>query len=274
MMDAGRITVKVHPMKKILVITLVIIVILIIVAFGGVLFFGGSLVRAGVEKGANYVLQVDTKVGGGRLNVVSGTVGLSGMSIGNPPGFKSERAMMLDDIDISVSVGSLTSDTVVVNHIIINKPEITIDTNVLKTNLGTLMDNIEKTTGGGKKPETKKEETGAAQKKLKVGKVKILGAKVRVAESVVGGLGAAIPLPDIEMTDVGTGENKDETDFPTLVKTIIEELIKSIAKNGAGLPDQLGNLLKNETGNILKDAGGAVKKTADDVIKGVGGIFK
>ncbi|MFN0206506.1 MAG: AsmA family protein [Planctomycetota bacterium] len=254
-------------MKKILII----ISVLIILAFVGVMYFAGSIVRAGVEKGAQYVLQVDTKVGGGRLNILSGNVGLSGMSIGNPPGFKSDRAMFLDDIDISVSVGSLTSDTIVIDHITINKPEITIDTDIVRTNLGALMDNVKKSTGGGEK---KPDDSGAAQKKLKVGKVKILGAKVRVSESVLGGLGTSITLPDIEMNEVGTGANKDETDFPTLVKSIIEELVKSIVKNGAGLPGSLGDLIKNESGNILKDAGGAVKKTADDVIKGVGGIFK
>lgn len=269
-------------MKKILIG----IVVLLILAFFGVMFFAGAALRLGVEKGAAMALQVDTKVAGGTLNVLTGNVGLSGMKIGNPKGFKSGHAMALDDISISASVGSLMSDTIVIDRIAIKSPEITIDTDLQSTNLGKLMDNLDTFTGGGKKPEPKKDEPAAGGgKKLKIGEVTISGARLRVAESLGFGTSVALPLPDMVIRDIGGGddeaEKKESVDLATLLRIIVGEFIKSAGKHAGDLPGNLGKLLEGESkhvvdaaAKVLEGAGGAARKAVDDVLKGASGLFK
>ncbi|MBI3817976.1 MAG: AsmA family protein [Planctomycetes bacterium] len=269
------------------------IVLLIIIVFAGILFFGGSLLRAGVEKGTNYVLQVPTEVGGGTLNIFSGNVGLSGLKIGNPPGFKSEHAIVVGDVRVAASVSSFMSDTVVIDTINIDGAEITVDLQLGKTNLGTLVDQAKKATGGNgeqqKTPAPKDGEAkGSASKKMKIREINITNAKLRVAQSMVSGAGVAIPVPTIVMHDIGGGEKKDETDLAGVITRVLNEILKSVGNLAGQLPGELANVAKNEgakaveglgsvagqAGDILKKGGEGAVQGVGDAIKGVGDIFK
>lgn len=251
--------------------------LLFVLAFFGLMFFAGSLLRAGVETGGTYVLNVETKVGGGKLNILTGNVGLSGIRVANPPGFKSDRCIVVEDVDVKAQVGSLTSDTIVIDHIHIDGPEITLDIKGVTTNIGALMDQMKKSQGGGSKPPAGSGETGAASKKLKIAEVKITNGKFRVSESLLAGGGVAVPIPDIVIRDIGSGEKKDETDMAGLLQRILSEILKSAGGVADKLPAALANSVKSETEKVLKSvegAAGGVLKGADDALKGVGEIFK
>lgn len=235
------------------------------------------MLRAGVEKGAGYVLQVPTEVGGGTLNLFTGNVGLSGIKIGNPPGYKSEHSIVVGDVSVAASVGSFMSDTIVIDKIAIKGPEITIDTKLTKTNLGEILDQVEKSTGGGKKPTEDTKGQSAASKKLKIQEITITDGKLRVANSALVGAGVAVPIPTIVIHDVGTGENKDETDMAGVLTRIIAEMLKAAGNVASQLPGEVGDLVKGaakDAGGVLQKGAEGVLKGAGDAVKGIGDIFK
>lgn len=262
--------------KKILIGVL----LLLIVIFLGVLFFAGSALRAGVEKGSNYALQVPTKVGSGTLNLITGKVGLSNIQFGNPPGYKSEHSIVAGDVGVAVSIGSLLSDTIVIDTINIKDPEITVDVKLGKTNLGELTDRLKQLSGGGGPAPEKKGDEGAASKKMKIREVRITGAKLRISDSILSGAGAAVSVPEIVMHDLGTGANHDETDFAGLLTRILGEMLKAAGNASDQLPGEVGKILKGEGKQVLESIGGVAKKagdiqkSAEEAVKGVGDIFK
>ena len=76
-------------MKRLAIVALVLLAVL----FLGIGCGGGAILRAGLEKGAGSALGVETKVSSATLHLLGGSVGISGLRIGNPPDFKTDRAL-------------------------------------------------------------------------------------------------------------------------------------------------------------------------------------
>lgn len=90
-----------------------------------------------------------------------------------------------------------------VNELILESPVFNYETKVIASNVGDLLKNIEAALGA--KGETKEPAAGGGRPtKLIVRKFRLQGGKVRLG---VGGTGAALPLPPIELTDLGTKED-------------------------------------------------------------------
>jgi len=187
---------RVMKMVKMVVIGMVVLVILVVVV--GWLMMNG-LVRKGVEVGATGALGVKTTLASASVHPFGGSVTLSGLNIANPEGFTENDLLTREKGTVKVRMGSLMSKTVEVEDILIEKPVLTIESKGLgqKTNISTVMDGM----GKGEKKE-------AAQKEGKGIKIKHIMIKGAVAKFVIGkGDPLEVPLSDIEMTDLGTGES-------------------------------------------------------------------
>jgi uncharacterized protein involved in outer membrane biogenesis len=247
---------------------LFVVVALVLLLFTGVVFGGGSLLRAGLERGSRAALKTDTRVGGASLNLFGGSVGVSAFRIGNPPGFKSERAFEVGRVAVDASLASLLSDTFVIEKIEVIAPEVTLEVSASGTNLGALFDRLEGKGGapGGGPAETTKKEGG---KKLRVGEVRIAGAKVRIAQSVLGSTERTITIPDLVLREIGSGAKKDETTLARLLEAVLGAIAAAAANTAGDLPQDLRDLLKRETArdaldSVRRDAEGAVKGALED----------
>ena len=65
--------------------------------------------------GAGGALGVTVRVKDADLSILRAAVGIEGLSIANPPGYKHEHLLKLKECRASAKIGSLLTDTVVLN---------------------------------------------------------------------------------------------------------------------------------------------------------------
>ncbi|HKE01235.1 MAG TPA: hypothetical protein VKE69_09515 [Planctomycetota bacterium] len=255
-------------MKRIVLGGLVVLVLLAIaVAFGL-----DSIVRAGLEKGATYALDVKTDVKSVSLGLFRGAATIEGLRIANPRGFSEGAALAADRIATEVKIGSLFTDEVVVPLVDLQAPEIFVEVSAGSTNLGTLLDNLQRKTGGAKPKE--KAPSSEPGKKYRVGILRITGAKVRVGQA---GLGSTqLVLGPIEMRDLGN----DPKSLGQILQVVISEILKN-ASQLKGLPNEIARALSQdaqkavgELRQAVESAAKDVQGTVEDAVKGIDQILK
>ena len=103
--------------RKILRIVLLAIVVLIVGIVVVIHFFGNSLLKTGIETAASKTLTVPVNIDDMDFSILGAKVGFQGLVIDNPPGYKHEKLLEVDNARIAVSTGSLLKDTVNIKEI-------------------------------------------------------------------------------------------------------------------------------------------------------------
>src|SRR5579864_1261181 len=122
-------------MKKILVRAIGVIVVLIIVALLVFFFSLDSIVKAGVDRVGPMITKVDVTLGSAQISPFGGSARLTKLFVGNPQGYKSPSAMQVGDIKVGAQMGSLMSQTIVINEINIKDADITLEGGLQDNNL-------------------------------------------------------------------------------------------------------------------------------------------
>ena len=252
-------------MKKIIIRIALVVAILLIVAVVAVFLSLNSIVKKGVETVGPEVTKVKITLSGVSLSPLSGSGRLSDLFVGNPEGFKTESAIKVGDISVSVDVGSVLKDTIVINSVRIKAPEITFEGGLGGNNISKILDNVTAATGGDK-PAAKdaKAEPAKPGKKIIIKDLTVEGAKLHASITLLGGKELTLPLPTLHLTDIGAKENgvtAGEAIKQTLTPLLasITDVIKSAASNiGKGV------------GEVGKEAGSQLNKATE----GLKGLFK
>ncbi len=245
-------------------------VILAIAGVAAIYFFGSSMIskgiKTGVEKYGPEVTQTPVRLDSVELSFLSGNGTIKGLYVGNPDGYKSENIFALGEIDIDIAPMSVISgDKIIINKIIIQKPEISYEKTLMSSNIKALLKNIEAYTGSAEENAPEPEEAAPAEE----GSAKQVVIKQLVIEDgtiFVGlmGAGTTVPLPRIEMNDIGEDGNKKS--LPEIIDLVLTEVLKSV---GPAIADA-GNLVGESGKAALKEGEGALEK-ATDSIKGLFG---
>ncbi len=276
-------------MKKKLLIALVVVLVVVI---GGVVALALSIdsgVKAAVEEGGSHALKVPVSLDDVSVSLTGGKASLKGLTIANPEGFKTPRALHLGEVSIEIKMGSLTSDVIEVPEIVIRQPQVTIEGSTKGSNLNRLIKNLDETldeygVGKSEKPEKpEKPEPAGAEMKFNVGRILIEDAKLSLSATFMGGREASATLPKIEIKNLDS-----EMTMAQLIKRVLSAVVKEAAKrpdqvgkmmgglainSGLGAIEGAGKVIKGvgtKGGEVIKGTGKNVKKT----IKGIGDIFK
>lgn len=249
-----------HVMKKLLPKLIIAIVVLVIIA-GVALFLSlNAIVKKGVETVGPQVTKTTVTLESARISPLSGAGGIHGLVVGNPEGYQTPSAIRLGEASLAIDAMSVFSGKVRVKSVRVADAEITFEGSLKGSNLTKLLENVQSVAGGG-------ESTGAS-KKLQVDEVTITGAKVRLSATVFGGQSATVPLPDIRLTDLGTGE---EGITPAeLVQKVLAAVTKETTKAVAEPLAKLGKNAGEAVGKAGEEAAEGVKKIGE----GLKGIFK
>ena len=254
-------------MKKLKWVLLAIVVVVVVVVVVVALNIDRAA-RKGVEIGGTQALGVETTCGGVHVGLLSGSVGLKGLRIANPEGYKTDRLMALGSGKVACDIGSLMSDEVVVHEILIDAPEMTLELKPAlppKTNIGDLLKKLESDKQPADEQPDEATEDEGEPKTFKVELIRITGAKVRF--HLIGGKTADLTLPDIELKNI---KNADGT--PLMLGDIFAQVLASMgtaavhkAKLDGVVPAELlagfGGTLASAQ-NLLGDGAGQLKAQA------------
>lgn len=240
-------------MKKIIIRIGLVVVVLLVAAVITVFLSLNTIVKKGVETVGPQLTKVEIKLGRANISPFSGSGQLTELFVGNPTGYKTPSAIKVGDVKIVVSVGSVMSDTIKVQEIKIQAPEITLEGGLSGNNISQILENVKAATGGDKPAEQTAPAAKKSEKKFFVRDVVVEGGKINLSSSLLGGETVSIPLPPLHLENIGT-ENAGVT-AGELVKQILEPLLASVTKAAA---DGMANLGKNI--KVPKEAGEQINK--------------
>src|SRR6188768_4074490 len=112
-------------MKKWIFRIIGVVVILLIIALVLVFINLNSVVKKGVETVGPRLTKVDVRLDAAKLSPLNGNGELSGLFVGNPEGYKTPSAIQVGNVKVALKLSSALSDTIEVDEINIQAPEIT-----------------------------------------------------------------------------------------------------------------------------------------------------
>lgn len=246
-------------MKKVLLTSVLGLLILVLIGYFVLQYFLGSAVKAGVNKFGPGITQTKVELQGAQISPLSGVGTLSEFAVGNPEGWSPGNAFYLGKVHINVEPRSVFGDHVIINELVIEKPEFLYETKLVSSNIGDLMRNIEQSVG---KSESEPKTESGKPVKLVVKKLTMKDGSVTVG---VGSAAMKIPLPPIDMTDVGVKEGGiTPTQLAVAVgqhvtANVIAAATQAIAKAGLQGGGNASDMAK-QAGEALKGLFGGKKK--------------
>jgi uncharacterized protein involved in outer membrane biogenesis len=191
--------------KKLLIAAAVIVAIV-----AGIGFFVWNrldiIVKVALEHYGPDVMGASVKVGEVEISPHDGRGRLRNLEIGNPPGFSASRSARFGDVILEVDPATLRSPVVHVRAIGVNAPTIVYERGDKTTNLDLISKNIEAySKRAGDSDGTSRVQ--GTKRRFVIDRLLIRGAKVTMTTASLKGQGVDFELPDIELRDIGKGQD-------------------------------------------------------------------
>lgn len=185
-------------MKKFAIAALVLVV-----AIAAALFWlrGNldGLVRDAVAQYGSAMTGATVSVDAVKIAPADGKGEITGLTVGNPAGFKTAHAMKVARVAVDIDIASVASDVVHIRRIAVAAPDVIYEKGEAMTNFDAIQKNIAAYLG----PDDGKSKSG---KKLIVDEFSLTGAQAHASAAFMGGKTVALPLPDILLKDIGKAE--------------------------------------------------------------------
>ena len=224
-------------MKKILVIGGVAIALVVVIA----LVLAGKInpiIKSGIEKTGPVILKAPVTLKGVNISFFSGSGELKGFTIGNPEGYKTDYAFQMDRLKVDLDVKSVTSDKIHIENIIIDSPNIVFEGGFSDNNLSQLQKNASAFAGGDS--QEKKTASDSKSQRLLIDHILIQNGSISVSMGILQGKKLTVPLPKIELKDIGKEKDASMSDvlgevLAAINKAVIPAVQQEVAKLGKGL---------------------------------------
>ena len=243
---------------------------LLVLAFVGVVVVGlvvlvarlDALIKKAVETVGPKMTQVTVRLDGVQLSLLRGSGHLKGLHIGNPPGYKSESALKLGELSLSLVPKSVFADKIHVRSSAILSPEITLEGGLKDNNLSRILANVQQYGGPGTTNQT---ESSGAQKKLQVDSIVVRRAKVTASLTALGGQPLSYPIPDFEISNLGQGpEGITGAELSQRVLDLVfNRALTSLADQRSELGRQAVEAATQRAQDALKDPSKALQGVSD-----------
>jgi hypothetical protein len=249
-------------MKKKLLLVLLAFVGLAVVGLGLLVARLDMLLKKGVETVGPQLTEVDVRLDGVKLSLLGGSGQLKGLRLGNPPGYKSESAVRLGELSLSLVPKSVFADKIHIRSIALLAPEITLEGGLKDNNLTKILANVQKHSGPAS---TNQAESTGAQKKLQVDSIVVRGAKVTARLDVLGGQPLSYTLPDLEIVNLGQGpEGITGAELSQRVLDLLfNRALTSMADQRSELGRQAVDAAAQRAQDALKDPAKALQGVSD-----------
>jgi hypothetical protein len=217
--------------------------LLLIVVAIAVVFYLDRIVGTAVERGGSYALGVRTDVGGVQLGLLRGRVGLSGLEIANPEGFRSEHFMKLGSIRLEVPPRALREQTVVIPSIALEDLELALEGSRQGTNYGRILRNLEALGGGTATPPPAEDPAGG--RKFVVQELVVRNVKATLSMDGFGTklASTAIEVPEIKLRNLGSGGGLQ---LGELIGQVTNLVVQNVVRRQPELATQLTSELRGQ----------------------------
>jgi hypothetical protein len=223
----------------------------LVIAVAAVSFFLGSIVKAGVNRFGPGFTKTRVELADAQISLFTGSGTISGLLIGNPPGWQSDKAIYLGRAHVAMQPRSLFRDHIIIDEILIDRPEFVYESRLLNSNLNDLLKNLESQDGEAKarEPADSAKPRSGKPMKLEVRRFCLQNGTVTIG---VGEKAVIVPLPKVELVDLGTKEGGIPADqlAGAVMKQVLRQVLAAVVDAG------------KEAGasGVVKKAGDAIKK--------------
>jgi hypothetical protein len=243
-------------MKKWLFIGIGAIVVIVIVVVIVGLSKLGPLVKMAVNTYGPKITDTELRVDDVGISIFSAEAKLKKFFLGNPKGFKSASALEVGSIHVDVDEGSITKDTIIINKVEVDGPEINYEKRGKTDNFQSILNNVQKNLPKGESAQEEPVKAGQG-KRLVINDLIIKNGKVHLTVVMPGGMLAdqdiQADLPEIHLKDIG--KKKGGASPAEVAKEIFAALYGKITS-----PNVMGKL-----DDQLKKLGGTAAKALEDV---------
>lgn len=249
-------------------------VLIAVVAMGLYLYFSfSSLVKTAVETYAPRITQTKVTLGGVSVSLFGGSATLNDLVIGNPAGFKSDHAVALHKASISLDSGSVMSPVVHIKDVQIIGPELVFEPGQGSNNLSVIQQNLARMASGQAPAQPSSGSTTGPQpqKKLIIDHFVISDAKATLALSQLSSVAqlagqssdVSVPLPTLEMRDLGTKEGG----LPPgkIAEEIMARLEQQAQQAATAYTQQMMNKAGKGAGDLLNQGGSGAQGVGDQL---------
>ncbi len=217
--------------KIALIIALVIVAIIAILAILMVTNLD-RIVKAAIERFGSDATGTVVRVGSVKIELSKGKGTVSGLTVANPPGFKSPDLFSLGSISITIEPRTAASAVIVIDEVRLTSPQVSYEWNDKgQANVDIVRKNLN--SAGSTKPAEEKD-TGGREKKLRIKKLVIEDGTVAVRIAGVVDKSRTATLNRIELHDIGgqSGTTPDQA-AKQVITAILSEASRQAAQAGA-----------------------------------------
>jgi len=239
---------KENVMKKIVYVALG----LLILAVAGMLWLRSNLdgiVRQAIIDYGSAMTKAEVSVDAVKIDAASGEGTISGLTIGNPAGFKTAHAIKVQQLTVAIDPASLAGDVIVIRKIAILSPDVIYEKGESMTNFDAIQHNIKQYTGA-------RDDHQASTTRLIVEEFALRDATAKASASFMGGDTVSVDLPDLTLRNIGKKEGGVSPG--ELGHRIASAMQKQLT--GAISFDKLGKAAKDAAKSVGEAAGSAVDK--------------
>ena len=203
-----------------------------------------ALVKRAIEGFGPQLTGVAVKVKRVRLEPVDGTGSITGLEVGNPPGYKSARALTLGEMRLAIDYSTLTSNVIRVKEISLQGPIVTYEPGAGGDNLTAIQKHIDAEVArlaGADSPDK------ASGRKFIVDHIYVRDASVRFGDTL------ALSMPNVHLRDVGKRSNGASAG------EVVRAVWGSIAGGATSLAARASGAVRDGAKNVLDGARGLLK---------------
>ena len=190
----------------------------------------GALVKQGIETYAPPILEVPVNVDSVALMPLTGKGSISGFTIASPKGYGDNTAIGLGDFQLALDTASLTTDTIIIEKILIDTPELNfIQNDSGGSNFQTLLDSINSNTADSSSSSTAPAgEESSTDIKLIIDDFSLKNVVISAVSPLLPDQEIQVPIPDIHLT--GLGRKAGGAAPADIAKEVAEKLLAEAKK--------------------------------------------
>lgn len=278
-------------LKALLGIGVGLLVLLVVLGIVAVMYID-NIAKTAVEKGGTYALQVPVTLDDADVGILSGELGLSGLTVANPDGFSSPHFLALGEGGVAIDPATANEPVITLPRFALTDLDINLQRAEPGTNYSVILDNLKRLQSESTDAPSDPAPAGD-EKKVIINEVVLTNIKVNIdllpltnnaaaaaLNDATGGAAAnvaktSITLDEVKLTDIGTAA-EDGTAGVTISEAtgiIVKALMSVIAETApdlfpadllADLKSQLASL--DQLGpNVQALATGEIEKLGEDL---------